>query len=142
MRVIYDREANVLRIITDTPAATAASLLDDPGVAVELATDDGHDIVGLILMGASAYIPPGESYDAASDTLLLGRKTTTSGMITENGDFVGYWQPYEDEPDAFMDPVGVLLRNASKHLAAVSGPADTDARQSSMPAETTRFTHQ
>ena len=37
MRVIYDREANVLRIITDTPAATAASLLDDPGIAVELA---------------------------------------------------------------------------------------------------------
>ena len=142
MRVIYDREANVLRIITDTPAATAASLLDDPGVAVELATDDGHDIVGLIVMGASAYIPLGESYDAAYDTLLLGRKTTTSGMITENGDFVGYWQPYEDEPDAFMDPVGVLLRNASKHLAAVSGPADTDARQSSLPAETTRFTHQ
>ena len=74
MRVIYDREANVLRIITDTPAATAASLLDDPGVAVELATDDGHDIVGLILMGASAYIPLGKSYDAASDTLLLGRQ--------------------------------------------------------------------
>ena len=140
MRVIYDHEANVLRIITDTPAATAASLLDDPGIAVELATDDGHDIVGLIVMGASAYIPLGKckSYDAASDTLLIGRKTTSPELITENGDFIGYWQPYEDEPDAFMDPVGVLLRNASKHLAVVTGPADTDARQSSMPAETTR----
>ena len=93
MRVIYDHEANVLRLITDTPAATAASLLDDPGIAVELATDDGHDIVGLMVMGASAYIPLGKckSYDAASDTLLLGLQTTSPDLITENGDFVGYW---------------------------------------------------
>ena len=64
MRVSYDRQANVLRVTTDTPAATAASLLDDPGVAVELATADGHDIVGLIVMGASAYIPFGKTYNS------------------------------------------------------------------------------
>ena len=71
-------------------------------------------------------------------------------MITENGDFVGYWQPYEDEPDAFMDPVGVLLRNASKHLAAVSEPSGyrrtakllacgDNAIGSSCPADTPRI---
>ena len=142
MRVYYDKEADVLLVRTSVQSATSASLLHDPDIVVDLSEPEGHDIVGLSVMWASGYLPLKKGYDPEADTLLLGLQTTSPGMITENGDFVGYWQPYEDEPDGFMDPVGVLLRNASKHLAAVSGLADTSARQSSMPAETTRLTHQ
>ena len=126
------------RVWTSIQAATSSSLLDDPDIVVDLSEPEGHDIVGLGIMWASGYLPLKKGYDPEADTLLLGQQITSPRLITENGDFVGYWQPYEDEPDAFMDPVGVLLRNASKHLAVVTGPADTDARQSSMPAETTR----
>ena len=123
MLVSYDQQANVLRITTDMPAATAASLLDDPGIAVELATADGHDIVGLIVTGASAYIPFGKAYNAETDTLLIGRKTRDPKLTTENGDIVGYWEVDEDDPDGFRDPIGIAIRQASKHFAVISGPA-------------------
>ena len=121
MLVSYDQQANVLRVTTDTPAATAASLLDDPGIAVELATADGHDIVGIIIMGASAYIPFGKAYSAETDTLLLGRKTGDPKLTTESGDIVGYWEVYEDDPDGFRDPIGIAIKQASKHFAVISG---------------------
>lgn len=119
MLVSYDQQANVLRITTDTPAATAASLLDDPGVAVEVATADGHDIVGLIVMGASAYLPFGKAYDAETDTLLIGRKTGDLKLTTKNGDIVGYWEVDEDDPSGFRDPIGIAIRQASKHFAVI-----------------------
>ena len=121
MLVSYDQQANVLRVTTDTPAATAASLLDDPGIAVELATADGHDIVGIIIMGASAYIPFGKAYSAETDTLLLGRKTGDPKLTTESGDIVGYWEVDEDDPDEFRDPIGIAIKQASKHFAVISG---------------------
>jgi hypothetical protein len=117
MRVNFDREANVLNITSGTPVATAASLLDDPGVAVELATAEGHDIVGLIVIGASAYLPLGLGYDSKTDTLLLGKKTDDPDLVTVCGDFVGFWQVDELEPDGFRDPIGVAIRQASVHLA-------------------------
>ena len=123
MLVSYDQQVNVLRISTDTPAATAASLLDDPGIAVELATADGHDIVGLIVMGASAYVPFGEAYNAETDTLLIGRKTGDPKLTIENGDIVGYWKVDEDDPDGFRDPIGIAIKHASKHFAGISGLA-------------------
>jgi uncharacterized protein YuzE len=121
MRVGYDQEANVLRVTTDTPAATAASLLDDPGIAVELATPDGHDIVGLIVIGASAYLPFGRGYNAETDILFIGRKTSDPDLTTENGDITGYWQVDEDDPDGFRDPIGIAIMQASKHFAITSG---------------------
>lgn len=123
MLVSYDRQVNVLRISTDTPAATAASLLDDPGIAVELATADGHDIVGLIVMGASAYVPFGEAYNAETDTLLIGRKTGDPKLTIENGDIIGYWKVDEDDPDGFRDPIGIAIKRASKHFAGIPGLA-------------------
>ena len=121
MLVSYDQQANVLRVTTDTPAATAASLLYDPWIAVELATADGHDIVGIIIMGASAYIPFGKAYSAETDTLLLGRKTDDPKRTTESGDIVGYWEVDEDDPDGFRDPIGIAIKQASKHFAIISG---------------------
>ena len=123
MLVSYDQQANVLRVTTDTPAVTAASLLDDPGVAVELATEDGQEIVGLIVMGASAYIPFGKAYNAESDTLLIGRTTGDPKLTTENGDIVGYWEVDNDDPGGFRDPIGIAIRQASKHFAVISGLA-------------------
>ena len=120
MKANYDVEADVLSLSTGIEPATSASLLDDPDIVVDLAEADGHDIVGLAVMWASAYLPLRKGYDPETDTLLLGTKNTRPHLVTERGDFVGYWQVDEDEPDSFMDPVGVLIRNASKHLALVT----------------------
>ena len=117
MKVNYDHEADVLHVTTDKRAATAASLLDDPNVSVELATSDGHDIVGLIVMWASSYIRSG--LNAETDTVLMGRKASES---TDNEDLTVYWQVDEVAPDEFMDPVGVAISQASVHLAKVLAP--------------------
>jgi hypothetical protein len=119
MRIRYYQDADVLRVTTDQTPADGASLLYEADIAVELATEDGHDIVGLIVMGASAYLPLGLGYDADADTLLFGTATSDPAMITENGDIVGYWQVDDEEPDSFRDPIGVAIRKASKHLAEV-----------------------
>ena len=125
MRVKYDQEADVIYITTETSAATAASLLDDPNIAVELATSDGHDIVGLIIMWASSYLPLGKrGYDPESDTLLIGKQTIDPKLITESGDIIGYWQVYEADPDGFRDPIGVAVKRASVHLAKVKAVPD------------------
>ncbi len=121
MRIIYDHEVNVLRVITETPDAVSASLLDDPGIAIDLATEEGHEIVGITVMGASAYIPLGNrGYDAQTDTLTMGRTTDDPDLITENGDLVAYWQVDEEDSEGFGDPIGVAVRRASVHLAKVS----------------------
>ena len=119
MRLSYDQQANVLRVTTDTPAATAASLLDDAGIAVELATPDGYDIVGLIVMAASAYIPLDRGYNAENDTLLMGKKTNVPKFITQNGDITGHWQADEEYPNDIWDPIGVVITQASKHFANI-----------------------
>ena len=118
MRVHYDDEADVLHITTKRRAASAASLLDDPDVVVKLATSDGHDIVGLIVMWASSYVR--SEHDAETDTLLIGKTAYDPELITENGDMVVYWQVDEEDPDGFRDPIGVAIRRASVHLAKVS----------------------
>lgn len=125
MQVRYDHEADVIYITTETAAVTAASLLDDPDIAVELATKDGHHIVGLIAMWASAYLPLGKrGYDPESDILLMGKRASDPKLITENGDIIGYWQVYEADPDGFRDPIGVAIKSASVHLAKVNTAPD------------------
>ena len=119
MIVDYDQEANVLTMITGELSATSASLLCDPGIVVDLTESEGHDIVGVLVMGASAYLPLKKGYDPKTDTLLLGKRVESPDLITETGDFVGFWHVHCGEPGGFMDPVGVLIRDASKHLASV-----------------------
>ena len=124
MRVDYDSEVGVLHFITETQAVEGASLFDDPGVVVEIATEDGQDIAGLIVMGASAYFNLDRGYDADTDTLVIGRITCNTSLITKNGDIVAYWQVDEDDPDGFRDPIGVAIRRASVHLAeAIAAPS-------------------
>ncbi len=70
-------------------------------------------------MGASAYLPLKEGYDAETDTLLLGKRTDSPDLVTETGYFVGYWKSHRGLPDGLVDPVGVLIWDASKHLLPV-----------------------
>lgn len=123
MRVRYDPEVDALRITTDTSGVVSSSLWDPEydSVAVDLATEDGCEIVGLDVMWASTYLPLGKrGYDPDADTLLMGRSTCDPELITENGDMVGYWRVDEYDPDGFRDPIGVAIRRASVHLAKVS----------------------
>ena len=123
MRVRYDPEVDALRITTDTPGVVSSSLWDPEydSVAVDLATEDGCEIVGLDVIWASTYLPLGKrGYDPGADTLLIGRSTCDPELITENGDMVGYWRVDEYDPDGFRDPIGVAIRRASVHLAKVS----------------------
>ena len=119
MRVHYDQEFSVLRVATGKHGQSGASLLDYPDIALELATVDGYDIVGLLVMGASAYLPLGTGYDAVADTLTLGERPERPDLTTETGDFVGYWRTHAGDPAGMKDPVGVTLRHASRHLAPV-----------------------
>ena len=86
---------------------------------VDLAEPDGHVVVGVVVMwaGALGYPRMTKGYDPEGDILLLGMKADDPELTTENGDLVAYWQAYPG--DGIMDPVGVLLRNASIHLGPV-----------------------
>ncbi len=123
MRVRYDHEVDALRITTGTPEAISESLWDTEhhDIVVDLAAEDSCDIVGLDVMWASAYLPLGKKgYDVESDTLLMGRATSEPGLITENGDIIGYWQVDDDNPGGIPNPIGVAIKRASAHLAKVS----------------------
>ena len=118
--VRYDNEIDALRVATDRVGATSSSLWHNSDIVVDLVTEDGHDIVGLGVMCASLYLPLGKKgYDADTDTLLMGDSTSDPALITENGDFIGYWKVFEGDPDGFRAPVGVAIKNASVHLAEV-----------------------
>ena len=124
--VHYDDEVDALRITTDAfrvianSGGTSSSLLYNDDVVVDLATEDGHDIVGLGVLCASLYLPLGKKgYDARTDTLLMGDSTSDPALITENGDFIGYWKADQDDLDGYLDPIGVAVKRASVHLAEV-----------------------
>ena len=135
----YDPAADVLDITSgrNVAAATplAAAALGD--IAVETGSDDSRDTVGLIMLWASGYVAPhfqlnqpgapfkaGDPehirYDRETDTLTWGTTVDDPEMISQAGDLTAYWQldpclSEEDEP--FYEPIGLSLRNASKHLA-------------------------
>ena len=89
-------------------------------IVLDLATEDGCDIVGLDILGASAFIPLGKrGYDAKTDVLLLGRATSNPEMTIENNDFIGYWEIDKFSSDDFWVPIGVAIKRASVHLAKV-----------------------
>ena len=119
LKVMYDPVADVLRFLTGEDEVTSATLIDAYEVVVSLATDEGHHIVGIDVMGASSYLPMGKSgYDPDNDTLTLGSTPAEAG-VTENGDIVGYWMVDAVDSGSFMDPVGVVIRNASQHLGQI-----------------------
>ena len=118
MRVSYDEENDILALSTGQVQRDGASLYDYTDVAALFGTDGGRDIVGVEMMAASHWFSKG--YDKEKDTWLLGNSTDNPDMITVDGDFVGYWQPYDADPCEVPDPIGVAVMRASAHLGKVS----------------------
>ena len=118
--VHYDSDVDALRISTDSDGATSSSLLNNSDIVIDLASEDGLDVVGLGVLCASAYLPLGKKgYNAENDTLLLGEMTDEPEMVAENGDLIAYWQIDEDDRDGWHNPIGVAIKHASAHLAEV-----------------------
>ena len=112
LKTLYDDEVDVLHLSTGVTGATSASLYDFPDVIVDLADDEGRHVVAVEVIGASAYLPLGRhGYDREQDALTMGDVASDPACVTVHGDIVTYWQEQAD-----ADPIGVTLRQASKHL--------------------------
>ena len=120
MRVSHDThpQVDILYFSTETPDVGGFDMSTAPGVVVFVGTEDGHDVVGIEIMGGSAYLPLGKTgYDARTDTLMLGEKCAKPYLITKNDDFIAYWQIDELFPgEGFLEPVGVEIKRASAHI--------------------------
>ena len=118
MWAIHDRGANVLRMGTGEPVADTAGVVSLHDLALDMATEDGHDVIGFTLTGASHYLPlgAGAGYDVRHDILTIGDTTDDPDLVTQNGDFIGYWAVSRANPNGFRDPIGVAVRRASTHL--------------------------
>ena len=115
LRILYDKNVDVLRLLTGEKGETSSSLVDLPEVVVDLAQEEGHHVVGLEVLGAAAYLPLGKrGYNPGEDTLTLGETAGDPTLVTENGDIVTYWRELPNDP--VMDPIGVTIRRASEHL--------------------------
>ena len=128
MQVSYDKENDILALSTGQIQHDGASLYDYVGVAVLFGTDGGRDIIGVEVMSASYWFS--KDYDEDEDSWLLGDKTNNLGMVTTDGDFVGYWQPYEYAPDDVPDPIGLEIKHVSKHVPERVRKALRDSYQS------------
>ncbi len=113
----YDTKHGTLQISTGQPSTTFEDLGGDVYKVVELNGDDRR-VIGVIIQHAEPYVTLEKGYDAGMDTLTIGKTTDDPDLISENGDFVGYWQPEADDPGT-LEPIGVALRNASEHLGKV-----------------------
>ena len=121
MRVTYDEEADVLYFYyPDCIQGAAEVFRRGPDVAVFPDLPHGYGITAVEVLGGSAYLPLGNGYDADLDILTIGETTDDPALISENGDFVGYWEIDEDDPEGARDSIGVAIRRASIHMAQVS----------------------
>ena len=121
LKIVYDREVDILRLLTEESEreVTCVHLEDDYGVLVGLDSDEGTHVVGLEVMGASAYLPLGQQgYDASADTLTLGDVPNAPAKTTENADIITYWQT-DNSGLLLLVPIGVKIRRASEHLNGV-----------------------
>ena len=51
--------------------------------------------------------------------LTIGDDVESATVIAENEDLIAYWR-FDDSDPGDMAPVGLSLRNASKHLASLA----------------------
>ena len=126
LKVHYDREADIVTVRTGRTPSAGSSLEDTMHVVVETGCKGDHDVVGIIVIGASSYLAPHfvpyqrkhplSHYDKESDTLFLGTVTSDPAMISQAGEYLtAYWELDElDEND--FNIIGVAFRNAAKHL--------------------------
>ena len=120
IRVIYDRQADVLRLLTDKKGQTSTPLVELVDVVLDLVADESDEVTALEIIGASAYLPLGRrGYDAATDTLTLGTVDNPK-HVTRSENIVTYWQPDEYEPETLLEPAGIAIRQASEHLNGIT----------------------
>ena len=137
--VRYDPEADVLDIGTGRISYGATPLEGEElgFIAVESVGENDRDIAGVLIIFAASYMAPyfrlrrekapprvgnpeHTRYDRETDTLSWGTTTDDPEMVSQAGDLTAYWQldPCLSEADEpFFEPIGLSLRNASKHLA-------------------------
>ena len=119
MEVKYYPEEDVLIIIASRDGRSGGTLRDDFGVIFALEDEGLENITRVDLHRATRFLPlrAERGYDADTDTLTLGDKPGTDFRVVDNGDFVSYWQWFDDGSE--WDVVAVDLRRASVHLAPV-----------------------
>lgn len=138
LTVRYDDEVDVLEMNIGQPPVISASLEEEMNIAVKLGTEDGHDIVGVLLIHATSFLSPYFApkdemiqavkggwkhpicnYDWKSDRLDLGCTDTPPDFTTSaNGQLFAHWEPDELQPGgAPWRIVGVSICDASQHLA-------------------------
>lgn len=128
-----DPEVDALNIAIDRRPWVGWGLKSNSNIIVEVGEQHAQDVIGILMIFASYKVAPyfrvaGEKeprwterdgfvrYDPATDTLTWGITTDAPGMVSHTGDITVYWQPDPDDAADF-DPIGVTLRNATKHLA-------------------------
>ena len=130
MQVKYYAEDDACLLITDRRGSTGGTLREDFRVILEFADDnDGRESITRVdILDVSRFLPlcPEKGYSADTDVLTLGDEPSGPFRTVECGDFVGYWQEFDDGSE--WDIVALDIRQASKHLApAIAGiRQDTD----------------
>lgn len=123
MRVVYHPDEPVLSMSNGRRQAfVCKTFAHGPDVALRVAYDDPYDVVGLILLWPREYLPLGNGYDPEKDVLTIGETTDDPAFITENDDFVGYWETNLDDP-RMLSAIGVAIYRASQHLGKASQAA-------------------
>ena len=122
----YDPKNDALTLASGE-SRRASVLLESGGHAViDLPDEESYVAVGLEVFGISAYLPLGKrGYSETKDVLTIGDDVASATLIAENDDLIAYWRSDESDPQD-MAPIGLGLRNASKHLA----PLMSDLRYS------------
>ena len=115
LEIQHDPEVDALRLYAGVQRTSSSSLVGTEEVIVDFDDEEARHVIGLEVIGAAAYLPLGKrGYDAKSDTLTLGTVVDDPASISVNGDLVTYWR---ETPD--VDPIGVTIRQASKHLNGI-----------------------
>ena len=114
MKTKYYEEDNLLHIAANAPSADESTLLEEWLVSISFPDSESRVIVGLEVVQASYFFTKG--YNPASDIWILW-DVKGADLVEEHGDFVGYWQKYRfDDGDIELSPIGVELKQASKHI--------------------------
>lgn len=114
MKTNYYEKDNLLQIAGSAPARDGSTLLEEWSVSISFPDSESRVIVGMEVVQASYFFTNG--YNPDSDTWTLG-DVKSADLVEEHGDFVGYWQKYRfDDGDTELSPIGVELRQASKHI--------------------------
>lgn len=114
MKTKYYEKDNLLQIGGSPSSGDGSTLLEEWLVSISFSDSESRVIVGMEVVQASYFFTNG--YNPDSDTWTLG-VVKGADLVEEHGDFVGYWQKYcFDDGDTELSPIGVELRQASRHI--------------------------